>query len=236
MRKKIIVSGIIFMLLLVVFVSPAAAEISWEEACGFYGGIWSGGSSNGTCTYPASSVWAFYACGEDQAHEITVVDNMSTGSKCIPLDVPAHEFETSPEAELDAWVSNCGVNLFSAPTAGIVTITRPRKYNVPQPAPNYGFICSIGFVNSEGKVLDKWNSVTNLYYNLDHITKGYYDQGILNFYTLQDGEWTTCNNMIYHPNEGSTDFGRVSCRSTGPTMFGLGTDLSKHSRALPPIS
>ena len=235
MKKKTIFMAIAFILLFAVIVSPAAAGGSAKGLCEAYGGYWvpaSGGDvdNQGKCYYGKGNPSFYSDCGE----AFGIIETWSfglVGVECTlyTSDFPSQDYETKPDAKLDAWFGPCGVNLFSAPTAGTVTITKPEKAALPQPVPNLSKICDVSYVNSEGEPLTQWFSVTKLYHNLDATAKGFFDQGILNFYIYQDGEWTICPNMQYLPNEGSSEFGRVACLSSGPAMFGLGTELNNYT-------
>ena len=239
MNKKILVLGIVFILLFGISVSPAQASIiSLGELCVADGGVWKGPDMyNGKCIFPPDNPYGYYNCGKGYTAIFPVEHDFVVDLICRVAVAKTREFDTTPDTEMNAWLSNCGVNLFSAPTAGKVSISNPYKSTVPEPFPNLGPICSVSYMDSEGQVLDKWNSITKLFYNLSKTAKENYDQGTLNFYYLKNGEWTVCDNLEYLPYDGSSGYGRVACLSSGPTMFGLGTDLIKYKAPkLPPIT
>jgi len=234
MCKKTIYLGIAVLLVFGFFVSPVAAVWEAQDGCVSAGGSWDGiNSTTGTCTYEHNHPISESNCSPGYNFVETYVNNSWVNRQCVAKALEIIEFEALPSVEMNAWSGHCGVNVFSPPTAGQVDIYNVNKIN-GQLVPNYGALCAVEFITSEGQTLDRWGSITNMFFNLDYITVEYFEQGILNFYYLKDGEWAICENMQYLPNEGSTGFGRVFCRSTGPTIFGLGTDLIKTIPKSPP--
>ena len=246
MKNKLVLIIVTFIFLIVVFVSPASAGGSAIGLCEVYGGTWvpddpyatSNDYANMGKCYFKRGVDSYYTkCGKDFA--ITETWNYGLqSSKCVLSTAPwpVDYFETTPGAQQTAWKGHCGVHIFSAPATGSILLTNPTKAGVPNPAPNYGKVCEAFFVDSEGNNLSHWNSVTKVFFNLDKITKGFYDDGTLNFYIYEDGNWNICYDMQYLPYEGSTGYGRVACYSSEPTMFGLGTGLGKYKIPKPKVT
>ena len=237
MKRVVFIFGAVFLILAIsVFVHTSSAFATGDPVgCTAFGGTWVPiDGTSGKCKFSSDHPWSKSFCPEGySAQDSWKFDGGWTITKqtCVGFGVkfgsPSSAItDVTAGSPVDAWYGNCGAYISNPPWNGTVKISK----GLQRVLPNVKGVCSVDYYDSNGTALTNFRSPGWVYYNLDKTSAKLWEKGDLAFYVYQNGAWTTCSNT-YFVDAGA--WGRLSCYSSNPVSFGIGTGIVTRNPEVP---
>ncbi len=229
-RKAFIFLGVLVVLVAIVAFGSTKPAAAGPATCMLAGGSWEQDGDRGWCYFTPDHWWSqlFCSAGEgavdhwlwDDTYHLWLLARVT----CQPFDKWGAENMVTSGVPVDVSAGRCGATIFNPPYDGSVTLSRYARFQWDPGDPNFrGAVCEVNYYDSFGDRLLYWGSPGYVFYNLDNVTLKMWENEELAFwiYDKGTGTWSSCLEPKWLPLPGS-DFGRVACYASNPTMFGIG--------------